>query len=233
MCRVNDRDDMGVRPWHYHEVVGPEWEDLRHPSFKRERKHVERVIERVVEVREVRVPVEVKVQVPVEVFVPQEVQVPMEVLVPVEVEHLEKGWDDETSPTALVVDPHTKTETLKTIACTARMLDVIHPTEDSNAWSGISLFSDPSLRTTHIFLNVNKAKPHTTAKNQSIIFVVLKGAMRVVLDKTSFILSTGGTCLIPRGNRYSLENVATRRTSILVVSPRREEDEQKLRGEKE
>ncbi|KAJ6520644.1 hypothetical protein DFH09DRAFT_1331770 [Mycena vulgaris] len=234
-------DEMGVRVWHYQPVAssgldGQESQYQRPWHFQpvgsaterevsrseRRRERAERVVERIREV-----PVEVRVEVPVERVreVPVEVrvevpiervrEVPVEVRVEVPVEHPETGWDDETDPKISVFDSSTGQTIEKTVACTARILDLVHTTDQSEDWSALHLFGDDTLSVNHMFLEVGKGKKRKRNRH-SFTIIVLQGAIRVVLNEktpneTTLVLAPGGVCLIPRNNWYMFENISERR----------------------
>ncbi|KAJ6467944.1 hypothetical protein DFH09DRAFT_1111750 [Mycena vulgaris] len=238
-------DEMGVRVWHYQPVAssgldGQESQYQRPWHFQpvgsaterevsrseRRRERAERVVERIREV-----PVQVRVEVPVERVreVPVEVrvevpiervrEVPVEVRVEVPVEHPETGWDDETDPKISVFDSSTGQTIEKTVACTARILDLVHTTDQSEDWSALHLFGDDTLSVNHMFLEVGKGKKRKRNRH-SFTIIVLQGAIRVVLNEktpneTTLVLAPGGVCLIPRNNWYMFENISERRCKFI------------------
>ncbi|KAI7826179.1 Mif2/CENP-C like-domain-containing protein [Gamsiella multidivaricata] len=49
----------------------------------------------------------------------------------------------------------------------------------------------------------------------SMVFFVAKGIVEVTVNKTSFVVSKGGTFLVPRGNAYGVTNMSREREAVL------------------
>ncbi|KAJ7823590.1 hypothetical protein B0H14DRAFT_2826110, partial [Mycena olivaceomarginata] len=98
----------------------------------------------------------------------------------------EAGWDDETNPTAVVLDYHTSGNMFN-----PKPAKVTGP---DDAWSFEKIFGDGDFMAAgQLVIPVGKRKPGKGTKdNTTWIFYVVEGAVNVVVCDTSFVLATGG-----------------------------------------
>ncbi|KAG8889719.1 hypothetical protein FRB98_003011 [Tulasnella sp. 332] len=68
---------------------------------------------------------------------------------------------------------------------------------------------------------VGGKKPNKGARDNTYIFFVVEGAVRVMVNKTDFIITTNGMFMVPRGNMYYLENIGDRECKLFFAQARK------------
>ncbi|KAJ7456533.1 Mif2/CENP-C like-domain-containing protein [Mycena latifolia] len=138
----------------------------------------------------------------------------------------EVGWDDDTNPEAIVLDYRSNKPVMRRVAFTAAMFKPT--TAAGGAWKFQKIFGDGDFMAAgQLLIPVNGRKPGKGTKDNTYIFFVVQGAVKVVVGETEFILASGGMFMVPRGNSYYIENIAERDAKIFFTQARkmREEDE--------
>ncbi|KZT55090.1 hypothetical protein CALCODRAFT_361381 [Calocera cornea HHB12733] len=132
----------------------------------------------------------------------------------------EKGWDKQTDPLGVVIEYVTKNEVERRIAFTESMIE---PREAANArFKFQKIFGDGEfLAAGMLSIPIGETKPAKSSKDNSYVFYVIQGAVKVQIYRTSFLISVGGMFLVPRGNVYSIENVAERETILFFSQARK------------
>ncbi|EJU05158.1 hypothetical protein DACRYDRAFT_74294 [Dacryopinax primogenitus] len=132
----------------------------------------------------------------------------------------EKGWDSKTDPLGVVMEYVTKTEVERRVAFTQSM---VQPREAANArFKFQKIFGDGEfLAAGMLSIPVGETKPAKSSKDNSYVFYVIQGAVKVQIYRTSFLVSIGGMFLVPRGNVYEIENVAERETVLFFAQARK------------
>ncbi|KAK6996711.1 Mif2/CENP-C like-domain-containing protein [Favolaschia claudopus] len=133
----------------------------------------------------------------------------------------EAGWDDDTQTTATVkvVSPEPDVQS-KRIAFTARMYDPQFPV-GSSGWSFSRVFVDSGfVAAGQIVIERHARKPVKSVKQNTSIFLVIEGAVNVKIHETSFIVTSGSSFMVPRGNRYFIENIADRPSKLFFTQAR-------------
>ncbi|KZO90505.1 hypothetical protein CALVIDRAFT_590752 [Calocera viscosa TUFC12733] len=132
----------------------------------------------------------------------------------------EMGWDKKTDPLGVVIEYITKGEVERRIAFTQSMIE---PREAANArFKFQKIFGDGEfLAAGMLSVPVGETKPAKSSKDNSYVFYVIQGAVKVQIYRTSFLIAVGGMFLVPRGNVYSLENVAERETILFFAQARK------------
>ncbi|KAG8893830.1 hypothetical protein FRB99_001679, partial [Tulasnella sp. 403] len=125
----------------------------------------------------------------------------------------EEGWDEGTASDAMVMDYDTKEVIKQVVAKTRAMLDPKTP--PGQEYSFEKVFTDAEFIAGGV-LNLPKGarKPPKPSKDNTYIFYCIEGAVRVMIHKSSFIITTNGMFMIPRGNQYALENVCDREVKL-------------------
>ncbi|KAJ6501590.1 Mif2/CENP-C like-domain-containing protein [Mycena vitilis] len=155
-----------------------------------------------------------------------------EVIVEVDASNPEAGWDDDTNPTAIVLDYRTGDNVTRRVAFTSKMFDP-RPAKVAgadDAWSFEKIFGDGDFMAAgQLVIPARKRKPAKGTKDNTYIFFVVEGAVNVVVCDTSVILATGGMFMVPRGNSYFIENIADRDAKLFFTQARKmreDEDEE-------
>ncbi|KAJ7169423.1 Mif2/CENP-C like-domain-containing protein [Mycena filopes] len=153
-----------------------------------------------------------------------------EVIVEIDASNPEAGWDDETRPTAVVLDYRTAANVTRRVAFTAKMFDPrpAKVTGPDDAWSFEKIFGDGDFMAAgQLVIPAGKRKPGKGTKDNTYIFYVVEGAVNVVVAETNVILATGGMFMVPRGNTYFIENIAEREAKLFFTQARKmREDEE-------
>ncbi|KAJ7785816.1 Mif2/CENP-C like-domain-containing protein [Mycena metata] len=157
-----------------------------------------------------------------------------EVVVEIDASNPEAGWDDDTSPTAVVLDYHTAANVTRRVAFTAKMFDP-KPAKVSgpdDAWLFEKIFGDGDFMAAgQLVIPPGKRKPAKGTKDNTYIFYVVEGAVNVFIDETQVVLATGGMFMVPRGNSYFIENIAERPAKLFFTQARKmREDEVEEEG---
>ncbi|THV03991.1 hypothetical protein K435DRAFT_962121 [Dendrothele bispora CBS 962.96] len=133
----------------------------------------------------------------------------------------ECGWDDQTETSGNVMDFRTKTEVHRRLTYTERMVTEAMGTASHGNWSFTKVFVDGSFMASgYLYLPEGGKKESKSVKDNSYIFHVLEGAINVRIHRNSYILATGGTFMVPRGNVYYIENVSNRPAKLMFVQAR-------------
>ncbi|KAK7064625.1 CENP-C-C domain-containing protein [Favolaschia claudopus] len=142
----------------------------------------------------------------------------------------EDGWDNETDPNADVLEYRTNQIVTRRVAFTKKMFNPTSakPRGSDDEWSFQKVFSDADFMAAgQIVIPSGHRKPGKNTKDNTYIFFVLEGAVNVVVCETALIISTGGMFMVPRGNSYSIENIAERDSKLFFTQARKiwEQDE--------
>ncbi|KAF8213567.1 Mif2/CENP-C like-domain-containing protein [Mycena galopus ATCC 62051] len=135
----------------------------------------------------------------------------------------EAGWDDHTDTTAEVLDYHSGKTVTRRVAFTTKMFSPAPAKEKGpdDAWSFEKIFGDGDfVAAGQLVIPEGKRKPRKSTKDNTNIFFVVEGAVNVMVHHTSFVLATGGMFMVPRGNRYSIENVGERSAKLFFTQAR-------------
>ncbi|GBE81851.1 predicted protein [Sparassis crispa] len=139
----------------------------------------------------------------------------------------EEGWDTATNPSGMVEDYETKTEITRRVAFTAKMLTP--KPAANNDFFFQKIFGDGDfIAAGQLIIPPNKQKPTKSTRDNTFVFYVIEGAVNFKVHHTSYILTTGGVFLVPRGNMYYIENVAERDAKLFFAQARKvskDEDE--------
>ncbi|EIN07013.1 hypothetical protein PUNSTDRAFT_135711 [Punctularia strigosozonata HHB-11173 SS5] len=132
----------------------------------------------------------------------------------------EEGWDDKTEPYGVVKDWDTGDEVERRIAFTAKM---VQPRASENAtFLYQKIFGDGEfIAAGELILPVGGEKPSKNSKDNTYIFYVIEGAVQIKVHRTSLILCSGGTVIVPRGNMYYIQNIANRDSKLFFTQARK------------
>ncbi|KAK6980507.1 Mif2/CENP-C like-domain-containing protein [Favolaschia claudopus] len=148
----------------------------------------------------------------------------------------EEGWDNNTQATATVKALFTEQDVSRRIAFTARMYKPQF-INDNCSWSFEKIFQDAEfIAAGQMVIERNARKPVRPSNDNTFIFLVFEGAVNVKIHETSFIVTSGGSFMVPRGqsistypswvgtdgNRYFIENIADRPSKLFFSQARRE-----------
>ncbi|KAG9318735.1 Mif2/CENP-C like-domain-containing protein [Chiua virens] len=119
----------------------------------------------------------------------------------------EEGWDENTPTNATVIDYNTQTE----VSRPGRKQRLVLP---KDFWGGRV---HCGWTNTH---SSGSQKPSKSTKDNTYVFYVIQGAVSVFIHETSFIITTGGMFLVPRGNTYYIQNIAERDAKLFFTQAR-------------
>ncbi len=71
-----------------------------------------------------------------------------------------------------------------------------------------------------LHIEVRGQKPIKPSKDNNYVFVVLQGACRVTVHRSTFLVAPGGMFLVPKGNSYGIENVCQREVRLFFSQAR-------------
>ncbi|THH23100.1 hypothetical protein EUX98_g8078 [Antrodiella citrinella] len=132
----------------------------------------------------------------------------------------EEGWDDDTQEKGVVLDYEKGIEVEKRIAFTAKMLNLRPAANNDFAFQKI--FGDGNfIAAGQLVIPVGRQKPTKGTKDNTFIFYVLEGAVNFKVHRTSFVITTGGMFLVPRGNMYFIQNISDREAKLFFAQARK------------
>ncbi|KAI0031481.1 Mif2/CENP-C like-domain-containing protein [Vararia minispora EC-137] len=139
---------------------------------------------------------------------------------PVRTDNPEEGWDDKTPLTGVVVDWQTKEEVQRRIAFPSAHVEYRAAENDSFYFQKI--FGDGEyIAAGQLLIRPGGEKPTKGTKDNTYVFYIIEGAVTFKIHETSYILCTGGSILVPRGNVYYIENIADRDAKLFFAQARR------------
>ncbi|KAL9936893.1 hypothetical protein V8E36_004128 [Tilletia maclaganii] len=131
----------------------------------------------------------------------------------------EDGWDAETEQMGIVWDVDTGEETTRRIACQrdeVKTKKVFNSEFRFDKVFGVDDFMAAGV----IEIPAGGSKPVKPSKTNSYTFIVSEGAVRVRIHRSNFVVGPGGMFLVPKGNTYSIENVAKRQSRLFFAQAR-------------
>ncbi|KAK0547450.1 mitotic fidelity of chromosome transmission- protein [Tilletia horrida] len=131
----------------------------------------------------------------------------------------EDGWDEETDQMGLVWNVDTSEETTRRIACQrneVKTRKVFNSDFKFEKVFGVDDFMAAGV----IEIPIGGSKPVKPSKTNSYTFIVTEGAVRVRIHRSNFVMGPGGMFLVPKGNTYSIENVAKRESRLFFAQAR-------------
>lgn len=138
----------------------------------------------------------------------------------IEVENPELGWDDATPSTGVIVDWTSKEEVERRVAYPARMVSP-KPAQGYDYFFH-KIFGDGDfVAAGHLVIPPGAEKPTKPTKDNTYIFYVVEGAIECKVHRTSFVLATGGSFMVPRGNQYYIKNISSRDVKLFFAQARK------------
>ncbi|KAH8106929.1 Mif2/CENP-C like-domain-containing protein [Cristinia sonorae] len=132
----------------------------------------------------------------------------------------EEGWDDDTPQQGIIHDYEQEKEVEKRVAFTAKMLD-LKPAANNDFFFQ-KIFGDGDfIAAGQLVIPPKKQKPTKGTKDNTFIFYVIEGAVNFKVHRTSFVLTTGGMFLVPRGNMYFIQNISDRDAKLFFAQARK------------
>ncbi|KAK0539400.1 mitotic fidelity of chromosome transmission- protein [Tilletia horrida] len=131
----------------------------------------------------------------------------------------EDGWDEETDQMGIVWNVDTGEETTRRIACQrdeVKTRKVFNSEFKFEKVFGVDDFMAAGV----IEIPVGGSKPVKPSKTNSYTFIVSEGAVRVRIHRSNFVMGPGGMFLVPKGNTYSIENIAKRESRLFFAQAR-------------
>ncbi|GJJ15569.1 hypothetical protein Clacol_009847 [Clathrus columnatus] len=138
----------------------------------------------------------------------------------VEVDNPELGWDDATPSAGVIIDWTSSDEVERRVVYPARMVKP-SPAPGYN-YLFQKIFGDGDfIAAGQLLIPPGAEKPTKPTKDNTYIFYVIEGAIECKIHRTSFILSTGGTFIVPRGNQYYIKNICSRDVKLFFTQARK------------
>ncbi|KAG0228429.1 hypothetical protein BGW42_002221 [Actinomortierella wolfii] len=135
----------------------------------------------------------------------------------------EEGFQQVGENLAETVQYGTDDIVLREIAITKSMYKFTEV--QSGGYSFFPSFRDGGFMSSGIMkFPVGGVKPNKNSNASSMVFYVVRGKVKVTIYKTTFVLASGGSFHVPRGNQYKIENVA-RKESVLCFFQAKPNDE--------
>ncbi|KDN48888.1 hypothetical protein K437DRAFT_255446 [Tilletiaria anomala UBC 951] len=133
--------------------------------------------------------------------------------------NVEDGWDKDTEPYGLVWDADTVKEVQRHIACTSSQIRVRKAHNATFAFEKV-FGVDEFMAAGVLHIEVDGQKPVKPSKDNNYVFVVLQGAARVTVNRSTFLVAPGGMFFVPKGNNYGIENVSKRELRLFFSQAR-------------
>ncbi|KAH9852741.1 Mif2/CENP-C like-domain-containing protein [Lenzites betulinus] len=137
----------------------------------------------------------------------------------------EGGWDDETDPYCNVLDyGEGGRESTRRIAFTSKM--VAPKAAAQGAFFFQKIFGDGDfLAAGQLNIPPGSTKPTKSTKDNTFVFYVIQGAIKFAVHQSNFILATGGSFMVPRGNVYHITNICDREAKLFFAQARKMPDD--------
>ncbi|KAF5373827.1 hypothetical protein D9758_000978 [Tetrapyrgos nigripes] len=133
----------------------------------------------------------------------------------------EQGWDEYTEANGNVMDFRTEMEVQRRLTYTEKVISQEMGSAAQGNWSFTKVFVDGSFMASgYLYIPKGGKKESKSVRDNTYIFHVLDGAVNVRIHMTSFILASGGTFMVPRGNVYYIENISDRPAKLMFVQAR-------------
>ncbi|KAI0080507.1 hypothetical protein K474DRAFT_1657637 [Panus rudis PR-1116 ss-1] len=132
----------------------------------------------------------------------------------------EEGWDDDTNEHGLVWNIEKDVEEEKHVAFRARSFKP-QPAKNGE-FSFQKMFGEGRyVAAGQITIPPRKTKPTKNAKDNTYVFYVIDGAIRATVHETPYILTKGGSFVVPRGNLYHITNLSDRTAKLFFAQARK------------
>ncbi|KAI0320706.1 Mif2/CENP-C like-domain-containing protein [Amylostereum chailletii] len=132
----------------------------------------------------------------------------------------EEGWDEQTPLTGVVLDWHTGEEVQRRLAFPSSRVQP-RPAAN-NEFYFQKIFGDGEfIAAGQLRIPPNGHKPSKMTKDNTYVFFVIEGAVTFKVHESSYILCTGASILVPRGNNYYIENIGDRDARLFFAQARR------------
>ncbi|KIJ26429.1 hypothetical protein M422DRAFT_180332 [Sphaerobolus stellatus SS14] len=136
------------------------------------------------------------------------------------IDNPELGWDDETQPNGIIMDYQSQSEVERRVAFPARLVNPKPGQGDKFAYHKI--FGDGNfVAAGQLIIPPGAEKPTKPTKDNTYIFYIIEGAVECKIHRTSFVLSTGGSFMVPRGNQYYIKNICERDVKLFFAQARK------------
>lgn len=131
----------------------------------------------------------------------------------------EEGWDEKTLADGVVLDFLTREPVKRRIIQTARMFE---PRSAANSnWFFQKIFGEGDfIAAGEMRIPPRGEKPSKSSKDNAYVFYVVEGAVSVVIHESTYIVSSGGMFLVPRGNTYCIHNICQRDAKLFFTQAR-------------
>ncbi|KAI6045641.1 Mif2/CENP-C like-domain-containing protein [Pisolithus marmoratus] len=131
----------------------------------------------------------------------------------------EEGWDEKTSADGVVLDFLTREPVKRRVIQTARMFE---PRSAANSnWFFQKIFGEGDfIAAGEMRIPPRGEKPSKSSKDNAYVFYVVEGAVSVAIHESTYIVSSGGMFLVPRGNTYCIHNICQRDVKLFFTQAR-------------
>ncbi|ETW86246.1 hypothetical protein HETIRDRAFT_443810 [Heterobasidion irregulare TC 32-1] len=132
----------------------------------------------------------------------------------------EEGWDSGTKEFGVIRDYITGQEITRRVAYPSHRL--LYKTAMSKEFYFQKIFSDSEYAAAgQLMIPAKGHKPSKTTNDNTYIFYVIEGAVTFKVHESSYILCSGGSIMVPRGNTYFIENISDREARLFFAQARR------------
>ncbi|KDQ16678.1 hypothetical protein BOTBODRAFT_172794 [Botryobasidium botryosum FD-172 SS1] len=132
----------------------------------------------------------------------------------------EEGWDHATKEVGVVLDYETKAEVRRRIALSSAVV----PSRPSYRLENIGfdkLFGDEDYIAAGILvIFAGKEKSRKCVKDNTYVYYCMEGVVQVNIHTNDFVIAPGGVFMVPRGDNYSIKNIAGRDARLFFAQGR-------------
>ncbi|OBZ65784.1 Centromere protein 3 [Grifola frondosa] len=132
----------------------------------------------------------------------------------------EEGWDDQTQSDGVVIDYDKGEEVLRRIAFTAKMVQP-KPAANSGFYFQKIFGEGDFIAAGQLVIPSGGEKPTKGTKDNTFVFYVIEGAVNFRVNRTSYVIASGGMFLVPRGNMYFIQNISDREAKLFFAQARK------------
>lgn len=122
-----------------------------------------------------------------------------------------EGFQEITNPKGTVLNSDNHVEVSMDIFHTPGMLNFTNPTgkpaQENDPLVVHKYISQPLFGGGQVILRPGAEKGKQFVRQDTMVFYIIKGRVKVTVHKSSAILHTGSTFFVPQGNSYNIENL--------------------------
>lgn len=136
------------------------------------------------------------------------------------VEEPERDLDENTPTNHLILEYPSGQEVKRRVAMPRSKLE-LKAVLAGNFMYQKAFGEDKFIASGHLYLPPQGGKPSKSSRDNSYVFYVIEGAVKVTIHKSHFVVSTGGSFIVPRGNVYQIANILETETKLFFAQSRK------------